>query len=157
MEKTEIDSLIAALEQAAINTATTKTNHTPNKPNSYEVIANDIIEHHIDQYKSMIPFILEMKVQVDRWDLVVKKWFIHSLIKPFILHNLKSHISEALNNGQIEYSLWGAEVIFTPDTQIDKIIAIDSDNTSYDDMRYACLGKLDLSGIQRLLDMKAFW
>jgi hypothetical protein len=153
MEKSEIQSLVAALEGAAIIAAAVKTDVGPG--GLHTVIANDLIDHQIERYKPMTPFILEMKVQVDRWDMVVEKWFVNFTIKPFVLHGLKSHINESYHNGQIEYSLWGADVIFTPDIQQDRILATAS--KSYPDLRHACLGRLDLSGVQRLIDLKAFW
>lgn len=158
MEKSEIEVMIAALEGAATLASAGKTDHAPGDL-SYKVIANDIISYHIGQYKSMLPFFLEMKVQVDRWDLAINNWLINYSIKPFVLHSMKNHINKVVNKetGATEYLLWGGEITFTPDIQIDKIIAIDSNHMSYDDMRYACLGKVSLPDIQRMIDMKAFW
>jgi len=163
MEKLEIDLLVAALERAASFAQAAKTDHAPGSPESYKAIANDMIEHPVwtfeNQVKIMTPFILEMKVQIDRWDLVTKLWIFNSSIKPFVLNSLKDHINEVQNkeSGKIEYYLWGAACIFTPNIQVDKILAIDNENITYPDFRYACLGKLDKIGIQRLLDIKAFW
>lgn len=99
-------------------------------------------------------FMLEMKMQIDRWDLVVSHFVFHSSVRPLVLEWLKMDTYTY----QDKWMIWGAELVFTTDIVEDEVFAIDKvNNDGLPDNRYICKGLLPSKDMQKYLNLKAFW
>lgn len=120
-------------------------------------ISNDTVEFKLsdDLQKSFKRFLLELKVQVDRWDLVTDNFVFHNNISDIVKKMLSDVYYDYYNN---QYSIWGAVLHFTNDIAKNHVYAVSSiipkDN---DENRHVALGILPSDDLKRYYDLKAFW
>lgn len=133
---------------------------------------NDVIEFSVTDFvneplKYFKRFILEMKVQIDRWDLVTDKLYVHPHMMYLFTTYLKDditvpyYIGSGRNDPVKECMLWGCNIIVNEHIPEDILIGY-SDVSKWnkdlpDDGRNLALGKLNLVLLNRLNQMKAFW
>lgn len=104
-------------------------------------------------------FLLEMKMQVDRWDLIVDTYVFHTSVKSAVLDIL----FKDLDLQDDEYSLWGAKLYFIDSVPQNNVFAFDLANKhrlvemGVIDNRYASKGVLSTTELERFLKLKVFW
>jgi hypothetical protein len=109
----------------------------------------------LDYKKGFKRFLIETKMLVDRWDLVVDYW----VMNPIQIIEVSSMFEEVNITVNKNISIWGANVIFTRDISEGKTLAI-ADNyqeCDYADYRHVALGLCDPELIKRFNNLKAFW
>lgn len=112
-----------------------------------------IFEFSSDLPKSLKRFLVELKIQVDRWDLVTDN---------FVFHNDMSTIVKEFLSDDVWYNdrhkIWGADIHFTNDIAKDHAYAISSvvpeENV---ENRHIALGILPIGDLKKYYDLKAFW
>lgn len=104
-------------------------------------------------------FLLEMKVQIDRWDLVMENLYIHPHVEKMFIAYLGDAVDKATKPWQFP-SIWGCQIIKTEHMPEDKMIGFNNltqGNEDIDDGRNIALGKLDIRLLNKVNQMKAFW
>jgi len=126
---------------------------------------NDIIEFTVTDFINnptgcFKRFLLEMKVQIERWDLVVDYLFLHPRMKSILISSLKNTLDE--DSQTLNISIWGTPIInniYVPENIV--IAYTDRDvstrRSGLLDTRNIVIGKLDLKMLDRIDQMKAFW
>jgi hypothetical protein len=133
----------------------------PNAPNSVnEFSISGFTE---EPLKYMKRFLLEMKVQIDRWDLVMEYLFIHPHVEKMFISYLDEEVDQYMvQGGRRVPSIWGCSIIANEFVPEDMLIGFYEGpeglrNTFSDDGRNIALGKLDLKLLNKVNQMKAFW
>lgn len=118
-------------------------------------LTNDIIKFEFDENlkSSLKRFLVEMKVQVDRWDLVTDNFVFH--------HNVEFVVKELLSDDlwyKDKHKLWGADLTFTDQIAGDHVFGFSS-TKSVEDVgnRHIVMGILPSNNIQKYYDLRAFW
>jgi hypothetical protein len=97
--------------------------------------------------------LVELKFQIDRWDLVTDTFILNTSLKPLVKELLGQHC-DINADGQIK--IWGSTFYFSDAIPIDYILGACTDK-KYDDYRHTALGTLPTDKIKRMLELKAFW
>lgn len=125
--------------------------------------SNDIVIMNLSNLGSkrdLIHFLVELKVQVDRWDLVTTDFVFHPLVEPYVIETLGSDLESVLRDVDSHsrgFQIWGTNIHFSPHLPVDSVLAIDIDNYKQHTIHAVALGKMDCSKIERLQNLKAFW
>lgn len=117
---------------------------------------NTIINYELKSFpvdKTLKRFILELKVQIDRWDLLSNLIIFNSALEEFVIESLAADLYKNKNQ---EYCLWGAEVLFISDCPPNRVLMLDALNTT-PEYRHVALGKIDGELIKRYQELKSFW
>lgn len=111
-------------------------------------LTNETIEFNFskDLKSSLKRFLLDLKIQVDRWDLVSDSYVFNHEIED-IVHEF---VTEDKSN-----QLWGATLYFTKDIPNYTVFAISS--IEAEDNRHIALGILPSANLRKYYDLKAFW
>ena len=114
---------------------------------------NEIIEAPISTGNFLKRFLLDLKIQVNRWDYATEIIIFHIAAKSYITESLgleavKNYIDESL-------MLWGVQIYFSPLMPDNKVLALSCDKLKLS--REIAAGKFDLEKLERLLNLKAFW
>jgi hypothetical protein len=129
---------------------------------------NSIIEFSISEFldqplKYLKIFIIEMKVQIERWDLIMDHLFVHPSIEKYLLSQLDDAVNKPIKKGHVP-DIWGCEILINDHVPNDMLIgkyellsSNDNKSQDVDDGRDIVLGKLDLKMLDKINQMKAFW
>lgn len=115
-----------------------------------------------DLLKSFKGFILDLKVQIDRWDLLTSDFLVHISLKPFVEIVFKNILNVIVNSPNEEtYQIWGANLHFTSLIDPDKVLAIDLKNIDkLEDPskgQHIAVGHINAKKILKFNELKAFW
>jgi hypothetical protein len=115
-----------------------------------------------DPLKYMTRFLLEMKDQIDRWDLVMQYLFIHPHVEKMFLSYLGDKVDyHMIEDGKRVPSIWGCYIIANEYISEDIFIGFSKRHWATeefeDDGRNIALGKLDIKMLNKVNQMKAFW
>lgn len=125
-------------------------------------ITNDVVVFDVgdDPFKRMKRFLVDLKVQIDRWDLLTEAFIFNENIKVLVGDVLKD---KNINNDGT-WNMWGTDLLFSNDIPIDKVLAIsfdgENEKSKFDpkhEHRYVAVGELPVEIINKYLSMKAFW
>lgn len=131
--------------------------------------SNDIIDCPLMEFidkpaLSFRRFIIEMRCQIDRWDLVMQFLFVHPQIMRMFTTYLKNEINvpfyntSGINRPITNCELWGTQIEANSYLPEDTLIGFtEVENASFNDNRNLVVGKLNLTLLNRLNQVKAFW
>jgi len=100
-------------------------------------------------------FIIEMLVQINRWDLIMNYLFVH----PSTVRFLTTHLFGSLDPPDkyvTHTTIWGSKIIANNHIPNNMMIGFSETNSSADS-RNIVLAKLNLEMLNKLDQMKAFW
>ncbi len=100
----------------------------------------------------LVNFILSLRNEVERWDLLTTHILINSTLKQYVIGAIGNDVVKE----QGKYFIWGMELFFTPHINPEFVLAMDNDN-HFGDARHIVIGKIDTVNLQRLIKLKAFW
>jgi|SRR6185436_4290684 len=122
-------------------------------------------ENHVIEFLNIIDFsskittlkklILDMEVQIVRWDLAATDLFFNSDLYQYVIDTLGKDLYR--KNGSIY--LWDIQLHFLDDFISDRILCLNRylENLETLKTRYISVAKIDTKIVKRLLDLKAFW
>lgn len=119
---------------------------------------NDFVEmglSHNGTAPDLKRFLVDLQIQVERWDLLTSHLIFNHLLEPYIMTSLVKEYAHSNMGTQIV--LWGSVLIFSPFMPIDKVLAIDTQTLNPIVPKCTALGKIDIKQIERLHNLKAFW
>jgi len=125
---------------------------------------NTIIEFSIEHFVNaplghLKRFVLEMKVQIDRWDLIMEYLFIHPFMQEMILSHLGDAVNMPITEQQVP-NIWGCQIIaneYIPEDMLIGFYDIKEDILLHYKDRNVVLGKLNIKMLNKTNQMKAFW
>lgn len=102
-------------------------------------------------FKSFKIFLLELKVEVEKWDAITHGFIFHE--------DAKSMISAFLKAEGFGHKVWGSEIIFVNDLSEDQAFAfyVPVEGEIVTDTRYISMGILPYKKLQKMCELKAFW
>lgn len=113
---------------------------------------NKIVMHNAStSFKS---FLLECKMQIDRWDTVTQFAIFNLDLKDYIIRELGNSASFKIQEDDL-LSIWGMDIILTKNIPLDTSLCLS--NFTPTKSRDICMGKIDCEKIKRLWDLKSFW
>ena len=124
---------------------------------------NDVIEFSITEFineplKYLQRFILEMKVQIDRWDLVMENLFVHPHVAKMFISYLGDAVDKPTKECQVP-KIWGCSILeneYVPENMLIGFYELTA-RRNIDDGRNIVLGNLDLKLLNKVNQMKDFW
>jgi hypothetical protein len=128
----------------------------PNAPNA---IIEFTVQSFVDEPKKFMKrFVVEMMIQIERWDLKVDYLFFH----PENMNCIVSHLGDSVIKRAYQQAplLWGLELVASESVPDDIIIGVakrEENRFNIDDGRNIALGKIDSKIVNRLNKIKAFW
>lgn len=127
---------------------------------SFSIENNDIIEMgslNLGTDRDLKIFLLELRSQVERWDLITTNYIFHPLFEEHILETLIKDLDVIRTLSIKQMRLWGSDLTVSPFMPLDKVLAIDIQTLNPIQPKCVALGKIDLTLIKRLNNLKAFW
>lgn len=101
-----------------------------------------------DFLKSFEGNLIELKVQIDRWDKITVGFVFNKSIKSLVLNLLQSN----------SLQLWGADLMFSEFIPQNKILAFSYiEDIDFIDPKTVSLGILNSNQVNKLLNLKSFW
>lgn len=93
--------------------------------------------------------LVEMKVQIDRWNLITSDFIFNSTAKKFIRENLKNDLKINKNGPD---KIWGNNIHYIDEMPYDKVLAIDLNNIPITNRNIA-LFEFNLSYIEKTVNL----
>lgn len=101
-----------------------------------------------DSFKIFEGNLIELKVQIDRWDKITVGFVFNKSIKSLVLNLLQSN----------SLQLWGADLMFSEFIPQNKILAFSYiEDIDFIDPKTVSLGILNSNQVNKLLNLKSFW
>src|SRR5882724_7791401 len=104
---------------------------------------NDITYY--DEQKSFKRFLLELTVQVDRWNLIADSYYFNSLVKEYVCKNL---IDLEYSDNKETISFWGKNLYFVDGFPVDKVLCVSSSLLASPISRNVSLGVVNYEEIK---------
>jgi len=106
------------------------------------------------QYKLICTnFMADIIFEVEKWDLIVDKIFMHPMMKSIIIDRIDQKYINLINANAA--TLWGSNIIFDIEVPSDTVVAA---SELYEKYSYGVsMGKVDINKLNRLNKLKAFW
>lgn len=98
--------------------------------------------------------LIDMKIQVDRWDLISTDFVFHSLMKPIMEEYIKSDL-EHTNDVNMDI-IWGTNIHYVDCIPISKALVLDLQTLPFSG-RHVSVFEVNLQHFQRIANLKAFW
>lgn len=112
---------------------------------------NSINEFILNPKLCVKKFIIDMRAEIERWDLVVNYIFIHPKLMEYLLQFLGNEVEKSL----MGITLWGSKIISTCDMPPNMLLGFcDYESKDY---RNIALATINIELIKRLDKIKAFW
>lgn len=138
------------------------------------VAENDLVEFSVDGFidnpkNYFVRFLLEMRVQIERWDLLTDYLFVHPNNLKFLVSYLGDYVdwyTGDTDNSPRAPKIWGTQMMASDKVPTDILIGFSKDGFERviqdseidgDDGRYLVLGLVDYKMIERLNKIKTFW
>jgi hypothetical protein len=104
---------------------------------------------------------VEMKVLIDRWDLLTTDYVFHSFLKPTLKLYYKDVVDidvprHPSNPSYLVDKIWGANIHYVDTIPFTKALVLDLSSQPFSD-RHVAVFEVNMVYIQRVANLKVFW
>lgn len=127
---------------------------------------NSIIDFSIDVFTYnpntyMKRFFIEMKTQIERWDLIMDYLFIHPQNTKLFVSYFGSEVEFFRNDNQLVYEtqpvIWGTKIVEVDSVPFDKLLGYYKFEEDKKEGINMVVGNINFNLISRVNNLKAFW
>lgn len=98
--------------------------------------------------------LVDMKVLIDRWDLLSTDFIFHSLMEPLMKQYIKKDL-EPTQDPNLDI-IWGTNIHYIDTIPISKALVLDLVTKPFSS-RHVAVFEVNLQHLQRVTNLKAFW
>lgn len=106
-------------------------------------------------------FLLDLKSQIDRWDLIMDYLFIHPQIYDLFISYLGSELDFVRKDDELGYEtqpvIWGIKIVTTVFIPYDKVLGYTNPIEDQEEGINIVVGNINFNVMDRLNKIRAFW